>query len=73
MLATALYQGNHDNHKLWNIASFERYLFHMQFQLGTNCTLLLADLSLYSYEAAFMQGPLKKKRKKLARPLIFSV
>jgi hypothetical protein len=30
MLATALYQGNHDNHKLWNIASFERYSFHMQ-------------------------------------------
>jgi hypothetical protein len=30
LLAATLYQGNPDrNHKLWNIASPERYIFHM--------------------------------------------
>jgi len=31
--------------------------------MGTNCAPLLADLFLYSYEADFIQGLLKKKRK----------
>jgi hypothetical protein len=31
LLAATLYQGNPDrNHKLWNIVSSERYIFHMQ-------------------------------------------
>jgi hypothetical protein len=35
--------------------------------MGKNCTLLLVDLFLYSYEAAFVQVLLKKNEKKLAR------
>jgi len=35
--------------------------------MGTNCAPLLADLFLYSYEADFIQGLLKKNKKKLAR------
>jgi hypothetical protein len=34
--------------------------------MGTNCAPLLADLLLYTYEADFIQGPLKKNEKKLA-------
>ena len=34
--------------------------------MGTNCAPLLADLFLYSYEADFIQGLLKKNEKKLA-------
>jgi len=34
LLAATLYQGNPDrNHKLWNIVSSERYIFHMQLLL----------------------------------------
>jgi hypothetical protein len=33
--------------------------------MGTNCAPLLADLFLYSYEADFIQGLLKKNEKKL--------
>ena len=35
--------------------------------MGTNCAPLLADLFLYSYEADFIQGLLRKNEKKLAR------
>ena len=35
--------------------------------MGTNCAPLLADLFLYSYEADFRHGLLKKTEKKLAR------
>ena len=35
--------------------------------MGTNCTPLVADLFLYSYEADFIQGLLKKNRSKRAR------
>jgi hypothetical protein len=35
--------------------------------MGTNCAPLLTHLYLYSYEADFMQGLLKKNEKKLAR------
>ena len=35
--------------------------------MGTNCALRFADLFLYSYEADFIQGVLKKNKKKLAR------
>ena len=35
--------------------------------IGTNRAPLLADLFRYSYEADFIQGPLKKNEKKLAR------
>jgi len=31
--------------------------------MGTNCSPLLADLFLYSHEADFIQGLLKKNRK----------
>jgi hypothetical protein len=34
--------------------------------MGTNCAPLLADLFLYSYEADFIHGLLKKNEKKLA-------
>ena len=35
--------------------------------MGTNCAPLLADFFIYSYEAHFIQGLLKKSEKKLAR------
>ena len=39
--------------------------------MGTNCAPLLADLFLYSYEADFIQGLLKKKEKrKEASPIL---
>jgi hypothetical protein len=40
--------------------------------MGTNCFPLLADLFLYSYETDFIQGPLKKNEKKLARSFNFT-
>jgi hypothetical protein len=40
--------------------------------MGTNCAPLLADLFLYSYEAEFIQGLLKKNEKKLARSFNFT-
>ena len=38
--------------------------------MGTNCVPLLADLFLYSYEADFIQGFLKKSEKSQPDPLI---
>jgi hypothetical protein len=38
----------------------------------TNCAPLLADLSLYSYEADFIQRLVKKNEKKLARSFNFT-
>jgi hypothetical protein len=40
--------------------------------MGTNCAPLLADLFLYSYEADFIQGLLKKNEKKLSRSFNFT-
>ena len=40
--------------------------------MGANCAPLLADLFLYSYEAEFIQGLLKKNEKKLARSFNFT-
>jgi hypothetical protein len=40
--------------------------------MGTNYVPLLADLFLYSYEADFIQEPLKKNEKKLARSFNFT-
>ena len=40
--------------------------------MGTNCAPLLADLLLYSYEADFIQGLLKKNEKKLAQSFKFT-
>ena len=40
--------------------------------MGTNCAPLLADFFLYSYEADFIQGLLKKNEKKLARSFNFT-
>jgi hypothetical protein len=40
--------------------------------MGTNYAPLLADLFLYSYEADFIQGLLKKNEKKLARSFNFT-
>jgi hypothetical protein len=40
--------------------------------MGTNCAPLLADLFLYSCEADFIQGLLKKNEKKLARSFYFT-
>ena len=40
--------------------------------MGTNCAPLLADLFLYSYEADFIQGLLKKNEKKLAQSFNFT-
>jgi len=40
--------------------------------MGTSCAPPLADLFLYSYEADFIQGLLKKNEKKLARFVNFT-
>jgi hypothetical protein len=40
--------------------------------MGTNCAPLLADLFLYSYEADFIQGLLKKNEKKLVQSFNFT-
>ena len=40
--------------------------------MGTNCAPLHANLFLYSYEADFIQGLLKKNEKKLARSFNFT-
>ena len=40
--------------------------------MGTNCSPLLAELDLYSYEADFIQELLKKNEKKLARSFNFT-
>ena len=43
LLAATLYQGNPDrNHELWNIASTERYILHIQVlqNVATNETIL---------------------------------
>jgi hypothetical protein len=40
--------------------------------MGTNFAPLLVDLFLYSYEADFIQGLLKKNKKKLARSFNFT-
>ena len=40
--------------------------------MGTNCSPLIADLFLYSYEADFMQGFLKKNEMKMARSFNFT-
>ena len=40
--------------------------------MGTNCAPLLTDLFLYSYEADFIHGLLKKNEKKLARSFNFT-
>jgi len=40
--------------------------------MGTSCAPLLADLFIYSYEADFIQGLLKKNEKKLARCFNFT-
>jgi hypothetical protein len=40
--------------------------------MGTSCAPFLADLFLYSYEVDFIQGLLKKNKKKLARSFNFT-
>ena len=40
--------------------------------MGTNCAPLLADLFLFTYEADFIQGLLKKKPNQLARSFSFA-
>lgn len=40
--------------------------------MGTNCAPLLADLYLYWYEAAFIQGLMKRGQKKLAQSFNFT-
>ena len=40
--------------------------------MGTICVPLLVDLFLYSYEAGFIEGLLKKNKKKLARSFNFT-
>ena len=44
----------------------------VEIPMGTKCAPLLADLFLYSYEADFIQGLLKKNEKKLARSFNFT-
>ena len=41
--------------------------------MGTNYAALLADLFLYSYQADFIQGHVKKSEKKLARSFNFTL
>jgi hypothetical protein len=40
--------------------------------MDTNCTPLLADLFIYSYETDFIQGLINKNEKKLARCFNFT-
>ena len=40
--------------------------------MSTSCAPILADSLLYSYEADFIQGLLKKNEKKLARSFYFT-
>jgi hypothetical protein len=40
--------------------------------MGTSCASLLADLFLYSYEADFIQGLLKKNERKIVRSFNFT-
>jgi hypothetical protein len=40
--------------------------------MGTSCAPLIADLFLYSYDADFIQGFLKKNQQKLARSFNFT-
>jgi hypothetical protein len=40
--------------------------------MGINCAPFLTDLFLYSYEADFIQGLLKKNEKKLTRSFNFT-
>jgi hypothetical protein len=40
--------------------------------MGANCAPLLSDLFLYSYEADFIQGLLKRSVKKLAQSFNFT-
>ncbi len=40
--------------------------------MGSSCAPVLADVFLYSYEAGFIQGLLKKNEKKLARSTNFT-
>ena len=47
-------------------------VFQVGIPVGTNRGPLLADLFLYSYEADFIQGLLKKNEKKLARSFNFT-
>jgi hypothetical protein len=47
-------------------------VFQVSIPMGTYCAPLLADLFLYSYEADFIQGLLKKNEKKLARSFNFT-
>ena len=53
---------------------FGRRLFQQTvgISMGPSCAPLLADLLLYSYEADFIQGLLKKNEKKLARSFNFT-
>ena len=40
--------------------------------MGTNCAPPLADMFIYSYEADFIKGLLKKNEKKLTRSFNFT-
>ena len=40
--------------------------------MGTNCAPILADSFLYTYDADFIQGPLKKSEKKLVQSFNFT-
>ena len=53
---------------------FGRHVFQQTvgIPMGTNCAPLLADLFPYSYKADFIQGLLKKNKKKLARSFNFT-
>ena len=53
---------------------FGGHVFHQTvgIPMGTNCAPLLADLFLYSYEADFIHGLLKKNKNKLARSFNFT-
>jgi hypothetical protein len=55
-----------------NNVSFIYIITILGIPMGTNCAPLLADLFLYSYEADFIQGLLKKNEKKLVRSFNFT-
>ena len=53
-------------------AMFGKVFSSVGIPMGTHCAPLLVDLFLYSYEADFMQGLLKKSEKNPARYFNFT-
>jgi hypothetical protein len=65
-----LWNWYHQHAWVFRLTTYLVYLVNIP--LGTNCAPLLADLFLYSYEADFIQGFLKKNENRLAQSFNFT-